>query len=64
MDDKEKLCGQIITELPSDDEDYRNYLDANYETCQLCGVHLLDEEIHTHDCGIEPKLENSFNKQN
>ncbi|MUK91552.1 hypothetical protein GNP80_03685 [Aliivibrio fischeri] len=50
--------------IPSDlnDEDYKDFLDVNFETCPQCGEYLHDDEVNTHDCGIEPKLENSFYK--
>lgn len=53
---------EIIIPSDLDDEEYKEFLDANFERCPQCGNHLNDEEIHTHDCEIEPKIGGLFDK--
>ena len=61
--ERNNTSDEIIIPSNLDDEEYRDFLDENFEKCPQCGEYLKDEEVNTHDCGIEPKLENSFNSE-
>ncbi|MDD9154969.1 hypothetical protein PVK64_02020 [Aliivibrio sp. S4TY2] len=49
--------------IPSDlnDEEYKDFLDVNFEQCPQCAEYLHDDE-YTHDCEIKPKIGGLFYK--
>ena len=49
-DDKDK----IIIPSDLDDEEYKEFLDVNFEKCYECREYFNDEEINTHDCKLKP----------